>query len=278
MLLICTTHAEITVKISVDKNEFLEGEPIFCNIRFINNSDNLDSLTLDQLELYSIQIKSAQNKKMYFFGGIGCWLNDIPYKKIEPNQEISYAFNLLSYWGNTKLIRGLHGAAGYLSADNYILKYNYENKLFSNDINLKIIKPIGNEDIVFNTLLKAYQINDGNPWIMDSILLKKNTYYKVVLNHPQSIYWEEAVYRYNEESNWLKLDYTDINVNKEFVKRFPNSYFMRHILINLCQAMYLYEGGLPAVEAYLGYLIENYENYAVSQAAKEQLLKKEYLN
>jgi hypothetical protein len=42
--------------------------------------------------------------------------------------------------------------------------------------------------------------------------------------------------------------------------------------------MYIYEGGEHAVNSYLLYLIENYENYEVSRQAKVQIAKKEYLN
>jgi hypothetical protein len=276
-----TSFAEIKVEISINKNEFLEAEPIFCSLKFINNSDFIDSIDYDLLGLYYLEILSPENKKMNYFGGIngkivlkGEW---IPLKKIEPRKEIVNSFNLLHYWGDILLNPRLNGAPGYLSSGSYTLRYNYDNRFYSSEINFKVNKPENDELNVFRKLIKAYQINDGKPWTMDSILLKKDTYYEIVINHPQSIYWEEAVYRYNEECNWLKLDYTDIYANKEFVRRFPYSFYIRHILINLCQAIYLYEGGEPAVNFYLQNLIENYKNYSVSEHAKEQLSKKEYL-
>lgn len=266
------SFSEIVVEISTDKNRYLEAEPIFFTVLYINKSDHTDSLSYEQLGLWNIQTSNSDNKKMFFQGDIPGYLQ-MKYKKFKPGDTLGVFTNFLNYWRTQRLNTKLLGASGYLSKGNYSIKY-----LNSNIINLQINEPIADERIVFNKLIRAYQINDGNPWIMDSILHKKDTYYDIVLNHTQSIYWEEAVYRYNEESNWLKLDYTDIYVNKEFVKRFPDSYFMRHILINLCQAIYHYEGGESAVNAYLQYLIENYENYAVSSHAKEQLIKKEYLN
>ncbi len=272
------SFAEIEIKISVDKNEYLEAEPIICNLSFINNSDFPDSIDHDKLGLYYIKIQSPENKKIIYAGSIGDYIGSIRYRKIDPHGLTGSTFNLLNFFVEKIVTLNINSAPGYLSSGSYTIKYSYANKLTSNEIKININKPIDSELLVFEKLIKAYQINDGKPWIMDSILLKKDSYYDIVVNHPESVYWEEAVYRYNQECNWLKFDYTDIYVNKEFVKRFPNSINIRHILINLCQSIYLYEGGEPAVNFYLEYLIENYRKYDVSVFAKEQQIKKEYLN
>lgn len=274
------TYAEIKVEISLDKYEFLEAEPIIYRIIFTNKSNSVDSINYYAIDenFNQIEFSSIDSRKILIGGWTSDFIGGSPYRRIESNQKLERIGNLLEFRGDKKLKHGLYGAEMYLSEGVYKIKYSYNKQFESNEITINIIKPQKKEIEVFNKLLRAYQINDGNPWIMDSILLKKEIYYDIVVNNPESIYWEEAVNRYNEESNWLKLDYTDIYVNKEFVQRFPNSLFLRDVLINLCQAIYLYEGGTPAVSFYLNYLIENYQNYSVSAIAKEQLEKKEYLN
>lgn len=271
--------AEFKVKLSLDKDKFLEGESIFCHVSFVNNSQNSDSLIYEAIneDFNQMELKKSDGSKIVINGFISDFVGRVPYVKFSPHQVHEDILNLLKYRGNVILKHATLGMRMYLSKGDYTLNYKY-NTLVSNEISFTVSEPQDMERYVLNRLIEAYEIPDINFRTADSIILKKDIYYDIVLNHPESIYWEEAVYRYNEESNWLKLDYTDIHINKEFVKRFPNSYFIRHVLINLCQAMYLYEGGLAAVEAYLGQLIENFENYAVSGAAKEQLLKKEYLN
>ena len=282
MLFISSSYADVSVEISLDKHEFLEAEPIFYHIKFINNSNSIDSINYFALnEYYNQLVVSGTAGKEIFRGGrimTSDFYGKIPVINIGANDTIERSQNLLDVAGNIKLRYVLHGAEMYLSQGIYKLKYSYGNQYESNELIINIQKAQDKEEEVFRKLLKGYMIDDGKPWRMDSILFKKDTYYEIALNYPESIYWEEAVYRYNEESNYLKLDYKDINVNKEFVKRYPDSYIIRNILINVCQAIYYYGGGKPAVDFYLSYLIENFQNYRVFDCAKEQMEKKEYLN
>jgi hypothetical protein len=279
ILFAALSYAEIKVEISMDKYEFLEAEPIFLKVNFFNNSNSIDSINYYPIEeFYNYMEVNGINEKKIFKGGIIVDFLRTPYTLINPHQNIYRIFNLLEYRGDVKLKYSLHGRGFYLSNGKYTLNYSFNKEFKSNEIKFTVKTPEGNELNIFNKLIRAYEINDGRPWTLDSIILKKDTYYDIVVNNPESIYWEEAVFRYNEECKWLKQVNTDTNTNKEFIKRFPNSFFMKDVLISLCKSMYHSEEGEPAVILFLNYLMENYPNYSVSALAKEQLVKKEYLN
>ncbi|MEO8513296.1 MAG: hypothetical protein ABI543_07040 [Ignavibacteria bacterium] len=271
------SYSEIEIKISVDKNEYLEGENIICNLSFINNSDSPDSLDYDKFGLYYIKIKSPENKEIQYTGGFGCWVGSVGYRKIKPHDSTGSTFILNNLFVDKVVSLSVNSAPGFLTNGFYVVKYNYGERLTSNEIMININQPTGLDGLVFEKLITAYKINDMKHGTVDSIFVKKENYYEIALGYTESIYWEEAVYRYNQECNWLNLAYTDINVNKAFIKRFPNSIYVSHILINLCQSIYHYQGGEQAVTLCLDDLIENYKNYDVSVYAKEQLLKKDYL-
>jgi hypothetical protein len=271
-------QAEIVVRISADKSEYLEVEPIICTLSFINNSEFSDSIDYDKLGLYYIKVYDHEKKKLQYNGGHGDWIGGARYRLIKPNDTISDSFILSELFANTILSYSINSAPGYLTSGAYTIQYNYSNILLSNEIIINIIEPTGIEKIVFDKLVTAYLINDMNHSHIDSIFIKQKFYYEIARSYPESIYWEEAVFRYNQVSRWLNLAYTDISINKEFIERFPNSIYVKHILNNLCRAIYHYEGGDSVVIIYLQKLIENYPKSNVSRAAKDQMLKKGYLN
>lgn len=272
-------QAEIVVRISTDKSEYLEAEPIICTLSFINNSEFSDSIDYDKIfGLYYIKVHDQKKKKLQYNGGHGDWIGGARYRLIKPNDTVSNSFILSELFANTILSKSINSAPGYLTSGAYSIQYNYSNSLLSNEIIINIIEPTGIEKIVFDKLVTAYFIYDMNHSDTDSIFIKQKYYYDIARNYPESVYWQEAVFRYNQVSKWLNLAYTDISVNKEFIIRFPNSIYVKHILINLCQAIYHYEGGESVVIIYLQNLIENYPKSNVSLHAKELMLKKEYLN
>lgn len=276
---ISNIHAEIEVRISTDKSEYLEAEPILCTLSFINNSDLPDSIDYDKFfGLYYIKVHDQKKKKHQYNGVHGDWIGGARYRLIKPNDTISDSFILSELFAKTILSYSINSAPGYLTCGAYTIQYNYSNNLLSNEIVINIIEPTGIEKIVFDKLVAAYLINDMNHGHIDSIFIKQKHYYEIARIYPESVYWQEAVFRYNQVSRWLNLAYTDISINKEFIERFPNSIYVKHILINLCQAIYHYEGGESVVIIYLQNLIKNYPKSNVSMLAKELMLKKEYLN
>ena len=183
----------------------------------------------------------------------------------------------LSYYIDKILILRINSAPGYLSAASYSIKYNFKNRLTSNEFSFLLNQPSGIDAIVFQKLMQAYRIMDGRSETIDSSSKKKDLHYEIAKNYPESAYWEEAVYRYNSISDFLSLLYTDTNVNMEFIKRYPNSYFVKPIALNLWESIYRYEGGETAVASNMKYITENYENSIISEIAKEQQSKKDYL-
>ncbi|MCC7158002.1 MAG: hypothetical protein IT281_00525, partial [Ignavibacteria bacterium] len=125
--------------------------------------------------------------------------------------------------------------------------------------------------------VEAYQIKDISFISIDSILLKRDLYFEIAENNENSVYWEEAVYRYNEESKWLKVDSVDIGVNKKFIEKYPNSYFLPLVFKKLCKAIYLYGGGESEVEEYLNYLMFKHQNCNIYTMALEEKTTKTYL-
>lgn len=270
--------SEIEVRISTDKTEYLEAEPIVCTLTFYNNSENIDSIDVDKLGIYYIKITSKHSDKVQYTGGIGDWIGPAKYVKIKSYGSIDDVFILNHIFVNTILNFWFNSAPGYLAADSYSVQYSFNEKFISKIININILRAEGKELVVFNDLIEANKIISRYRSDIDSLYIKQKKYYDLALNNKESVYWEEAVFRYNEMCNWLKLAYSDIDLNREFIENSPNSFYIKTILINLCQAIYEYEGGEEAVNKNLISLMEKYPNSHVFSEAKHQLKQKDYLN
>ncbi len=276
LLFTSISFSEIEVKISVNKNEFLEAEPIICALSFVNNSDAVDSISFDELDFFHIKIQINENKELIYIGSSGDYIGSIRYIKLGPFSQRIEKFNLLRYYIDKIVTLSINSAPGYLSAGSYSMKYNFKSKLTSNECSFVVNQPSGSDAIEFQKLMQAYRIIDGRPETIDSSYVKKDLYYDIAKNYPESAYWEEAVFRYNSITDFLSLSYADTNVNMEFIKRYPNSYFAKVVILNLWKSIFLYEGGETAVESNMKYVIENFENSIISEIAKEQQSKKDY--
>ena len=273
------TYAEITTEISLNKSEYLEAEPIIFTIKFENNSALIDSVNIDFIEQYNNFIKIKCDKEKEFFGnfGIGDHFGGIIYQKFSPKQQVVRVRDLSNTFGDVRLKYSLNGRRLYLSEGRYVVKY--ENGAFSsNELVFNVKRPLGTDLEAFEKLIRAYQINDGKPWTMDSILLKRDIYYEVAVNYPESVYFDEAVYRYNEETEYLHVDSLDIKMDKEYLEKFPDSFFMFTILKTLSTGIYKFEGGEIPVNEYLNYIQSKYPNLGISALAKQILEEKTYLN
>jgi hypothetical protein len=272
-----TSHSEIEVKISVDKNIYLEAEPIICTLSFINISEVVDSIGFDELEYNHIKFQTFGDKKIIYIGSFGDYIGSARFLKLAPHTSRVEKFNVLNFYIDTIVTPSINSAPGYLSAGQYKMNYNFYNRLNSIECNFIVNQPSGIDSLVFQKLMRAYQIVDGQRGTIDSSYLKRDFYYEIAKNYPESVYWGEAVYRYNIVSNFLNLIYTDTDINLEFINRFPNSYLVKPILLNLWRSIYLYEGGESAVESNMKYILENFENSIIFEVVKEQQINKDYL-
>lgn len=204
---------------------------------------------------------------------------------MHPYQEIIKVCNILDHYGNTEIKYNYYSRELYLNEGTYTIKYEFrDNEKNSNELTLVVNKPRNKDLEAFQKLIRAYQINDGMPWIInnvlgiwDSIYLKRDIFCDVATNYLESNYNELAIYRYNKEIGLIGIDSLIIDIDKYFVEKFPESYFMTTVLTTLCKALYKFTGGEDAVIDYLTYIIQNFSNFGVSNIAKVCLQTKNYL-
>jgi len=276
--------SQIETEIYLNKYEFLEAEPIIFTIKFKNNSSQQDTTSIDFIESYDnyIKVSSENNVKILYRLFVGDRIGGPLPIIFSPNQETLKMCNLLDHFGTVKYKYHLNGAWLYFAEGKYSIKYEIIyyglNVNASNEISFVVNKPQGIDTEACQKLMRAYEINDGNPWIMDSILLKRELYYEVAKNYPESTYLEEAIFRYNQETWYLEVDNLDFDLDKYFIEKFPDSYFMSTVLYTLSKGIYKFEGGEQAVFKYFKYIIENFSNFRACIEAKWVLENKIYLN
>lgn len=277
--LISSSSSKIVTEIFLDKDNYLEAEPIIFTIKFANNDPIIDSVNIDFISQYCsyIRINCETQKRKIFTNFLISDNFGIAYQKFLPKQQVVWVRDLSNTYGDVELKYSLNGRSLYLSEGRYSIKYEIDS-LLSNELVFNIEKPNGRDFEAFEKLIRAYQINDGKPWTMDSILLKRDIYYDVAVNYPESVYFKEAVFRYNEETEYLHVDKLDIELDKQFLEKYPETYFTVTILKTLSTGIYKFEGGEIPVNDYLNYIQSKYPNMGISRVAKQILEEKTYLN
>lgn len=271
------SFSAIEILISFDKAEYLEGEPILFNFSIFNNSDKLDSVNYEMLELFNIKVFDSENNECTYVCGTGDRIGNL-FVKIEPYKSAGHSINLIACFVNEFFPPCVSSSPGYLRHSIYSIQYKYYNKFISNEIKVSILEPANNEKVVFEKLKSAYRINDVRYTDFDSLYIKQKIFYQIALNFPESIYWNESVYKYNLISSILNLSYTDITLNKDYINKYPESTHNLIILKNLCKSVYYYDGGQAEVTKYLENLIKNNPETYISSIAKNMLKEKTYLN
>ena len=86
--------------ISLDKQDFLEGENIWVNVFIKNESNSYDSLPFISNQLLSEKIKIKNNKfKELPYHGVTADHFDLSYVIFEPNEEKSFEFEIQWCYG-----------------------------------------------------------------------------------------------------------------------------------------------------------------------------------
>lgn len=275
ILLICiyidNVSSQLKKEFSLNKNEYYVAESIFYHIKVTNESEFTDSVSSSAFDgVYNCLGLEADDKREILQNSS----TGFAFKKIKPGEVFEAYGNVLDFLGDKFVNTGGYGGGYYLNEGTFKLTHCLLRDKF---FDIKVIKPAGSELEVLNKLLSAFNIKDLKIGSSDTLYLKMHALHQIALEHPQSLYWEKIVYEYNKECDWLRIFDTDIDLNKDFISRYPNSFYMELVLLNLSKSIFNFQGGEPAIVEYLNHLIAKNPGSLAEKEAKKLLKSNDYL-
>lgn len=240
-----TDTCNFSITVSLEKNEYLQGENIYLNLKIKNLSSNKDSLPYaGELSMTErIKIKGKNHSRFYYHGVIVDYFN-IPYTYFLPNEEKTYEIELQWCYGDT-IAEKITDYAAYFSADNYELYIEYLNEvdtkmpqIKSNTVYFNVSKPTGIELEAFNELIKIYQIQPSNQQV-PRLKEKIDAYVNFIDKYPKCVYTERAFSHSlsARKDGRYKFDETLISQALLFMENFPNSRMVYPLLFNISGIM-----------------------------------------
>jgi len=259
--------SHIKYVITLNKTQFVEGEEIMINIKFINEGHETDSLiNINEIEiLKGLFIKDSHGNNSDYTGPVELKEKNIV---LNPREEFSISSPLKFYRAHAAVC-----LFRYFPKDTYNIKGYYNNgKTFleSNEINFKVIAPFGVENEVFREVL---EINKISP--IDSAQYIINRYDYLLKNHPSSLYIDEIFLNaiIQRRITSIKYDSTLIQDCLWFIEKNPNSKHIDFAINEAAEILYYKYGGKDAAINFLLNLKNSYPNSQISFEAQKSISK-----
>lgn len=268
----------IEIKLSLNKKEFLEGEPIYLYIKFHNPNNSKDSLNIDGPNLPNyIHVSNNEGKEAERFNFIVDYIGS-HYLVVNPRDSIVLNYALMSFMGFAET-----GCTGpeesfYFPVGNYSVGYN------NKSIDFKIVEPSGDVIQIIKKILETKRILTydknkvyPNRYQPDSVKKKIENYYKIYTNYPTSVFVKYSFYmffHYYWELNY-SVDSSTFELAYDFIRKFPNCYYVNYIIFYMCRGLGS-RVNEEAVDFFLDDLIGNLPKTKTQKIAKELILSRDY--
>jgi hypothetical protein len=224
-------NPQITLDISLNKSEYVEGEPLWLTAEFKNIGNKNDSLAdiNDEYAVYSnLLIESDSAPAIKYYGPVIDRFFPI-YTVIKPGQTSQILIDIKQFWINN-YVRG-YMDYGYLLEGKYRVQSKYNSgwtqddvRLQSNILEFRVVKPSADDSTALDTLVKIFNSKGDQARELYNFYL--------LFNH--SVYAETAFYYYTVRR---LLDYNKINIDSSFLNecynfldKYPYSYYKCKVL------------------------------------------------
>lgn len=278
--LVFSQSPHISINISLDKNEYLELEPVWLTVKFKNESKKIDSLNiLDPLDvLDKLIITDTNGIRIQYHFLLVEFLNRPP--KIKAQEELTYEIEVLIGFGNVMLFNALNTINSYLSAGKYKIQSQYNTKeglVKSNIVECFVKVPEDVRAEEFNKLieiLKAHgkKSTDYFDWIEEIRAFMSQDIY--------SGYYQQAFFNYMYTFIYERTDFDSVFVSdcNSFFEKYPNSFYCKEVL-RLClrSLTKLNTGSVNSLELYLYGLMKKNPGTKLEKYAESYLKNKEYI-
>lgn len=272
--------SNIIVSISLDKESYEVGEPVLLNVKFKNNSNQVDSiLNLNEDEVASnIEVTNDANKKSDFKGAVVSYLRN-NYRKLQPNEEVSFRIDLMYHYGFERYVNKLIlGFFSYFSSGTYSVKALFgeelENgkgkKLQSTVLIFRVKEKELMEKDSYNTLRSIYANNifGGDAKQRESIIQLADLF----VSYPEGPYYWHAFYDFDFYKKNFNISY-DEKVKDDylnFITNNPNSVYIREAISLYGESIYSTEGKQSAINK-MKALKENNQNTKIADGVESAL-------
>jgi hypothetical protein len=273
-------------ELSVQKNTFIEAEPIIIRVSALNIGNKRDSVkkyfrisTTDKDLILKGKNSGIADRK-----GIMTTAH-FPYVILNPGDTISYEFDLLSKFGSTIIVSdSVPAEYDYylLEADKYNLKYSYgyDNlNAFHSNIDFEIKKPDGIDSIICFELMNFYKmrvLNYNNTHKIYTPIEKYNYILDLIIKYPPNTYTEKFYDLYNAWRAVLGVKDSLIEKNLWFIKNYPNSYYIDWIVYHTLNVAYKFNSGESSSEEIIDFIINEVPNTRAANLANEYRMSKNF--
>ncbi|MBZ0204650.1 MAG: hypothetical protein K8I03_16685 [Ignavibacteria bacterium] len=277
------SKSNLIYNISLNKDKFVEAEPILISLKVQNNGPNLDSVSYFDFEEFhnNLVVTNSEDiaglKKSLF-----TYFGKVPYTLIKPNSGISITFELQEFFGYKMLPHSFYSKETFFSEGEYSVQL-VKNGINSNKIKFIVEKPTDNESVIFNKLINIYNMievdmkaPEGKRYQEKVIQAKYDSVKTLVNNLNKNAYTEEIFQIYNKMSASFGLKDEIIDRNLWFIRNYPDSYFLKDIIYNTTRALFYIRDGDVSVKSVLNGIIQEFPNSKAANISQEFLTNENY--
>lgn len=253
--------------ISLNKNQFIEGEDINLTVKFINASEQVDSLiNINESQIIkNLLINSPENQKQNYVGPVEGKTRNIILK---PGEEYLITSNIRFYRGTTTV-----GLFNYFQESTYHIKGYYQlgkHSIESNELIFDVISPPEAEKKVLSEILRLNKECSKEKY-QDSLAVTIDEYDYLIKTNPTSIYLDEVFINVTlkKRISGIKYDSTLIEDCLWFIENRPNSPNLDFVINEAAELIYLKYGGKDKVIAFLEELQNKYPSSKIYKISEE---------
>ena len=261
-------------EISLNKDKYLEGEPVWITMKVKNIGVAKDSIAWlnEEYVTKSFDLIGQDGKKKKNYFGEDGYLR-MSYTVFESGEEFNFEIELQQNYGDQ--YSGRNFSPQYCFKPGlYSVQNNFKGLLKSNVLTFIVEKPEGPELEALNTLHKIYQLPDRNNV---QILDKEKAYKEFWKKYKVNTYTELSFYNYSVlafYSEW-ESDTSKVEKSKSFIEKYPNSFYLPYfILLGKEASGRLYDGKTSEIE-FLKEIMQNYPDTRAYKEAEKQIKKLE---
>lgn len=222
-----------SINITLDKENFVQGENVWVTVKVKNISNKIDSLPhLDDISLaeyMSLHKINPYNTELFNYrGGMDTYIK-VNYVTFQPNEERIFDLNLQWCYGDT-LPKNAKPYFEYFTIGTYEIWEAFRDftnitakPILSNKLTFNISRPTGSEYEDFKKLIRINGIPDdkSKPHFKTRI----DAYIDFFRRNPKSIYAENFISHSATERSITKYKYDESYISDAltFINNFPNS-------------------------------------------------------
>lgn len=222
--------------LSLNKNTFVEIEPIFIKLTVENLGSQTDSVDFYNFDAFLNNLSISGKKNPKIKGSI--YISEfarIPYRTIKPGEQISTEAKLQEQYGVAYVNQLL-----FFKEDEYTVDFRGNGKkISSNKINFSVTKPHGLDSIIsekFCSIL-TMQVSDTTTNILET---RFEAFKNLKNDFPPNIYTEEIYNFYDLGYSYIGIKEDIINENMWFINNYPNSFYLMDIILRTAYAAFYF--------------------------------------